>query len=122
LLGAEALVLVARLIREQNDLTLAELCARLAAERGVYVSVPTMYRAVRQRVPDFRFMAEVYWGLEWTLQQQGFDYTHDKWLHDRLRDGHAKLLREHFHAGLDLEASQHMVVYINRAGNELGLL
>ena len=28
LLDAEALALVARLIREQNDLTLAELCAR----------------------------------------------------------------------------------------------
>jgi hypothetical protein len=33
---------------------------------------------VRQRVPDFCFMAEVYWDLEWTLQQQGFDYTYDK--------------------------------------------
>jgi transposase len=46
LLGAEALALVTQLIREQNDLTLAELCARVAAERAVHVSVPTMYRAV----------------------------------------------------------------------------
>ncbi len=30
-----------------------------------------------------RFMAEVYWDLEWTLQQQGFDYTYDKRLYDR---------------------------------------
>jgi transposase len=44
LLGAAALALVARLLREQNDLTLAELCERLAAARGVHVSVPTMYR------------------------------------------------------------------------------
>jgi transposase len=52
-LDAEALALVARLIREQNDLTLAELCERVAAERGVHVSVPTMYRAVRRlRLPD----------------------------------------------------------------------
>jgi transposase len=52
LLGAEALVLVARLIREQNDLTLADLCARVAAEHGVHVSIPTMYRAVRRlRLP-----------------------------------------------------------------------
>jgi transposase len=51
-LDAEALALVARLIREQNDLTLAELCARVAAARGVHVSVPTMYRAVRRlRLP-----------------------------------------------------------------------
>jgi transposase len=52
LLDAEALALVARLIREQNDLTLAELCERVAAARGVHVSVPTMYRAVRRlRLP-----------------------------------------------------------------------
>ena len=48
-------------------------------------------------------MAEVYWDLEWTLQQQGFDYTYDKRLYDRLRDGHARPVREHFHAGLDYQ-------------------
>jgi transposase len=52
LLDAAALAFVARLIREQNDLTLAELCERVAAERDVRVSVPTMYRAVRRlRLP-----------------------------------------------------------------------
>ena len=51
-LAAEALALVTPRIRAQNDLTLAELCARVAAERGVHVSVPTMYRAVRRlRLP-----------------------------------------------------------------------
>ena len=48
-------------------------------------------------------MAEVYWDLEWTLQQQGFDYTYDKRLYDRLRDGHARPVREHFCAGLDYQ-------------------
>jgi glycosidase len=33
---------------------------------------------VRELYPDFIFMAEVYWDLEWTLQQHGFDYTYDK--------------------------------------------
>jgi transposase len=52
ILDAAALALVAHLIREQNDLTLAELCERVAAARGVHVSVPTMYRAVRRlRLP-----------------------------------------------------------------------
>jgi transposase len=52
LLDAAALALGARLIREQHDLTLAELCTRVAAARGVHVSVPTMYRAVRRlRLP-----------------------------------------------------------------------
>jgi hypothetical protein len=58
---------------------------------------------VRERVPGFRFMAEVYWDLEWTLQQQGFDYAYDKRLYDRLRAGHARPVREHFHAGLDYQ-------------------
>ena len=64
---------------------------------------PRATQRVRDRVPDFCFMAEVYWDLEWTLQQQGFDYTYDKRLYDRLRDGHARPVREHFHAGLDYQ-------------------
>lgn len=39
-------------------------------------------------------MAEVYWDLEWTLQQQGFDYTYDKRLYDRLRDQVVRPVRE----------------------------
>jgi hypothetical protein len=58
---------------------------------------------VREKSPDFCFMAEVYWDLEWTLQQQGFDYTYDKRLYDRLRDGHARPVREHLYADLDYQ-------------------
>ncbi|MGE5861895.1 MAG: alpha-amylase family glycosyl hydrolase [Ignavibacteria bacterium] len=58
---------------------------------------------VHKRYPEFCFMAEVYWDLEWTMQQQGFDYTYDKRLYDRLRDGHAKPVREHFYAGMDYQ-------------------
>jgi hypothetical protein len=58
---------------------------------------------VRQRYPEFRFMAEVYWDREWDLQHQGFDYCYDKRLYDRLREGHARPVREHFHAGLDYQ-------------------
>jgi hypothetical protein len=64
---------------------------------------PRATASVRERFPDFRFMAEVYWDLEWTLQQQGFDYTYDKRLYDRLTEGHARPVREHFHAGLDYQ-------------------
>ena len=48
-------------------------------------------------------MAEVYWDLEWTLQQQGFDYTYDKRLYDRLREGHARPVRDHFRADMDFQ-------------------
>jgi glycosidase len=64
---------------------------------------PRATQTVRQRHPDFLFMAEVYWDLEWTLQQQGFDYTYDKRLYDRLREGHARPVREHFWAELDYQ-------------------
>jgi hypothetical protein len=64
---------------------------------------PKATQRVRERVPGFTFMAEVYWDLEWTLQQQGFDYTYDKRLYDRLRERHARPVREHFHAGLDYQ-------------------
>jgi hypothetical protein len=46
----------------------------------------------------------VYWDMEWTLQQQGFDYTYDKRLYDRLREGHARPVREHLFAGLDYQS------------------
>lgn len=59
--------------------------------------------AVRAEVPGFLFLAEVYWDLEWALQQQGFDYTYDKRLYDRLVHGVARPVREHFYAGLDFQ-------------------
>jgi hypothetical protein len=64
---------------------------------------PEATRRVRQLTPEFCFMAEVYWDLEWTLQQQGFDYTYDKRLYDRLRAGQARPVREHLYAGLDYQ-------------------
>ena len=48
-------------------------------------------------------MAEVYWDMEWNLQQEGFDYAYDKRLYDRLVEGHARAVREHFYAGLDYQ-------------------
>lgn len=64
---------------------------------------PQVTAQVRGLFPDFCFMAEVYWDLEWTMQQQGFDYAYDKRLYDRLCEGHARPVREHFHAGLDYQ-------------------
>ncbi|MDX1948025.1 MAG: alpha-amylase family glycosyl hydrolase [Pirellulaceae bacterium] len=64
---------------------------------------PNATQRVRERVAGFTFMAEVYWDLEWTLQQQGFNYAYDKRLYDRLRERHARPVREHFLAGLDYQ-------------------
>jgi glycosidase len=59
---------------------------------------PEAIARVKARHPGFLFMAEVYWDLEWTLQQQGFDFTYDKRLYDRLHAGDARPVREHLRA------------------------
>ena len=64
---------------------------------------PDAIRSVREKVPGFCFMAEVYWDMEWTMQQLGFDYAYDKRLYDRLCEGHARPVREHFYAEHDYQ-------------------
>ena len=64
---------------------------------------PEAIARVRRRRPGFVFMAEAYWDLEWTLQQQGFDYTYDKHLYDRLRARDPGGVRGHLHADADYQ-------------------
>jgi len=54
--------------------------------------------AIKRRHPQFTFIAEVYWDMEWELQQAGFDFTYDKRLYDRLVAGWAMPVREHLMA------------------------
>ncbi len=65
---------------------------------------PSAIAAVRQVRPEFTFLAEAYWDLEWELQQQGFDYCYDKRLYDRLRTADATSVRAHLAAGVDYQA------------------
>ena len=60
-------------------------------------------KTIHDKNPGFCFMAEVYWDMEWTMQQQGFDYAYDKRLYDRLHEGHARPVREHFYASPDYQ-------------------
>ncbi len=64
---------------------------------------PTLIPAVRLRHPEFRFMAEAYWDLEWSLQQQGFNYCYDKKLYDRMEHGDAGNVRLHLLADLSYQ-------------------
>jgi hypothetical protein len=64
---------------------------------------PEAVAAVRESHPDFVFMAEAYWDLEWTLQQQGFDYTYDKRLYDRLHARDAEAVRGHLRADCEFQ-------------------
>lgn len=60
-------------------------------------------RAVKAQVPEFLFVAEAYWNLEWELQQLGFDFTYDKILYDRLLREGATSVREHLKAEIGFQ-------------------
>ncbi len=65
---------------------------------------PRAIESVRARRPDFLFVAEAYWDLEWPLQHVGFDFVFDKKLYDRLREGNAGPVRGHLSAGIDFQS------------------
>ena len=64
---------------------------------------PETINEVHTKNPDFCFLAEVYWDMEWIMQQQGFNYTYDKRLYDRLSQENARAVRAHLSAGLDYQ-------------------
>jgi Alpha amylase, catalytic domain len=64
---------------------------------------PTVISAVRDAHPGFLFLAEAYWDLEWSLQQQGFNYCYDKRLYDRMLEGPAEQVRLHLLADDDYQ-------------------
>ncbi len=66
--------------------------------------------AIKKAHPDFLFMAEAYWDLEWELQQQGFDYCYDKRLYDRLEHDAAESARLHLCA--DMAYQEKLVRFI----------
>jgi glycosidase len=59
---------------------------------------PALIGRVREVHPELLFMAEAYWDMEWTLQQQGFDLCYDKRLYDRLVHDSAEAVRGHLEA------------------------
>lgn len=65
---------------------------------------------IKAAYPDFIFIAEVYWGLEGTLMQQGFDFLYDKTLYDRIVSQDAPAVYDHLLAPLDFQA--HSVRFI----------
>jgi hypothetical protein len=59
---------------------------------------PSLIGQVKQVHPDLLFMAEAYWDMEWTLQQQGFDLCYDKRFYDRLVHDPAESVLGHLQA------------------------
>jgi len=64
---------------------------------------PTLIGRVKQVHPDLLFMAEAYWDMEWTLQQQGFDLCYDKRLYDRLVHDPPDAVHGHLQADRDYQ-------------------
>jgi len=60
--------------------------------------------------PNFLFIAEVYWNMEYELIQQGFDFCYDKRLYDRLLHKSVREIKEHLHAGIEYQ--NHLVRFI----------
>ena len=53
---------------------------------------------VKRKNPEFIFLGEAYWDLEWNLQQLGFDFTYDKRLTERLASNDILGVKAHLHA------------------------
>ena len=65
---------------------------------------PAVIDGLHATHPQAVLIAEAYWDMEWTLQQQGFDFCYDKRLYDRIVGGDTAGVRDHLRAGLDYQA------------------
>ncbi len=63
-----------------------------------------MIDGLRAMHPQTVLIAEAYWDMEWTLQQQGFDFCYDKRLYDRIVGADTAGVRDHLRAGLDYQS------------------
>ncbi|MFX1312188.1 MAG: alpha-amylase family glycosyl hydrolase [Promethearchaeota archaeon] len=59
---------------------------------------------IKERFPNFLFIAEVYWDMEWKLQKQGFDFCYDKRLYERLINKNAQAIISHIRAEWDYQS------------------
>ncbi len=83
-----------------------------------------MIPAVKAKYPDCKFIAEVYWDMEYTMLQQGFDFTYDKTLYDRLIEGNPQKIREHLWADVAYQMRQMRFIENHdepRAASSLGV-
>lgn len=61
---------------------------------------PAAISRIKAGNPDFLFISEVYWDLEWKMQQLGFDYCYDKRIYDRYLNQDFRGVTEHLKADL----------------------
>jgi hypothetical protein len=80
---------------------------------------PEAIKTVKAKFPDFIFIGECYWGMEGEMQQQGFDYTYDKSLHDKLSHGESWKIKTH--NGYDLKYESRTVRFLENHDEERAL-
>lgn len=61
------------------------------------------WQEATRAIPNFTWIAEAYSDSEWALQQLGFNFTYDKRLYDRLRDGFVRDVHLHLKADFDFQ-------------------
>lgn len=79
---------------------------------------------VKAKAPDFIFLAEVYWDMNFAILQQGFDLTYDKTMYDRLCSGDVNGI--YAHLGADSSFLERNIRFIEnhdepRAAKALGI-
>jgi hypothetical protein len=84
-------------------LVLSDVFSRTWGELAGPAPGSEFWRDASAAVPGFLLLAEVYWDLEWRLQQLGFDYTYDKTLYDRMLRGSGDQVRAHLTADLEYQ-------------------
>ncbi|MFN3426112.1 MAG: alpha-amylase family glycosyl hydrolase [Candidatus Thermochlorobacter sp.] len=81
-------------------LILKDVFNRTWGELGLEMKEEFWKKAIdelKSQFPNFLFVAEAYWDLEWTLQQQGFDFVYDKRLYDRLKNQDVEGVKAHLY-------------------------
>ena len=71
---------------------------------GMAAPAEEFWREATRAVPDFVWIAEAYCDCEWALQQLGFNFTYDKRLYDRLRDGFVRDVYLHLKADWEFQS------------------
>lgn len=74
-------------------LPLPDVFEKTHGKKSVY-NWAHVIQSVRDEFPNFKFYAEVYWGLEERLLQLGFDATYDKSLYDAFKDQNFQFVSE----------------------------
>ena len=80
---------------------------------------PTLIGRTKDAHPGLLFVAEVYWDMEWAMQQQGFDLCYDKRLYDRLAHESAESVRAHLQA--DTSYQKRLIRFIGTATKPRGV-